>query len=212
MARSCHRRRRCVVQFLLALDILSARIRNPCTKIYFSVINVHSFYDPRREYAKESVSMKLNQSSTVSRLFLGRLSGNEKREREKWRISLTMAKISTVKFYRGFRETIGHMAVICVYFTRRYTLRFFDSVHSFVSPLLAWGGIVLPRNTSGSITTRTNFFARFSNGCKASRESLKARLWRKYRGTDENTWCARVVHSLSRVLKGYIFRRNVSMV
>lgn len=82
MARSCHRRRRCVVQFLLALDILSARIRNPCTKIYFSVINVHSFYDPRREYAKESVSMKLNQSSTVSRLFLGRLSGNEKRERE----------------------------------------------------------------------------------------------------------------------------------
>lgn len=136
MARSCHRRRRCVVQFLLALDILSARIRNPCTKIYFSVINVHSFYDPRREYAKESVSMKLNQSSTVSRLFLGRLSGNEKREREKWRISLTMAKISTVKFYRGFRETIGHMAVICVYFTRRHTLRFFNSVHSFVPPSL----------------------------------------------------------------------------
>lgn len=73
-----------------------------------------------------------------------------------------------------------------------HTLQFFDSVHSFVS-LPAWGGIVLPRNTSGSITTRTNFFARFSNGCKASRESLKARLWRKYRGTDENTWCARVV-------------------
>lgn len=57
-----------------------------------------------------------------------------RREREKWRISLTMAKISTVKFYRGFRETIGHMAVICVYFTRRHTLRFFNSVHSFVPP------------------------------------------------------------------------------
>lgn len=77
--------------------------------------------------------MKLNQSSTVSRLFLGRLSGNKKRERE-MAISLTMAKISTVKFYRGFRETIGHMAVICVYFTRRHTLRFFNSVHSFVPP------------------------------------------------------------------------------
>lgn len=79
----------------------------------------------------------------------------------------------------------------------------------FCSPLLAWGGIVLPRNTSGSITTRTNFFARFSNGCKASRESLKARLWRKYR----RKYLVRSSGgSLSRVLKGYIFRRNVSMV
>lgn len=211
MARSCHRRRRCVVQFLLALDILSARIRNPCTKIYFSVINVHSFYDPRREYAKESVSMKLNQSSTVSRLFLGRLSGNEKREREMANIiddgeNFNGKILSWVP--RNDRTYGRHMRIFHTA-THAPILQF---CAFFCSPLLAWGGIVLPRNTSGSITTRMNFFARFSNGCKASRESLKARLWRKYRGTDENTWCARVVHSLSRVLKGYIFRRNVSMV
>ena len=93
------------------------------------MINVHSIRDENTRRSQWNwISHRPSRD-----YFLADYLGT-RREREKWRISLTMAKISTVKFYRGFRETIGHMAVICVYFTRRHTLRFFNSVHSFVPP------------------------------------------------------------------------------
>lgn len=130
---------------------------------------------------------------------------------EKWRISLTIAKISTVKFYRGCNISKKRSGI-----WPSYALRIFHTatrssttiLYTFVSSCL--GRIVLLRNTSG-YQNSYEFFCSFSNGWKASRGSLKARLWRKYR--DRRKYSVRSSGgSLSRVLKGYIFRRNVSMV
>lgn len=211
MARSCHRRRRCVVQFLLALDILSARIRNPCTKIYFSVINVHSFYDPRREYAKESVSMKLNQSSTVSRLFLGRLSGNEKREREMANIiddgeNFNGKILSWVP--RNDRTYGRHMRI------------FHTAIHAPILRFCAFFCFPPPclgRNRSSTkhvwiYHNSYEFFCSFFEWLQGLPRIIKSSSVAKIQRDRRKYLVRSSGGSLSRVLKGYIFRRNVSMV